>query len=375
MGNGNSSAGNSCNAICWVVAVVFGVVIAVILRNWADWNWLISIVVGVIGMFGAGWLLTSYFCDGQGDSAETPMHAGGITAAGAGDAAADGSHEVDDAARVAKVDPETPAYAGGVTAAGAGEAGAYGTHDVGSGTAEDGVVHVDPDTPDFAGGVTAAGAGVAGADGSHVEGDDPKPVEPGSGSGTPMHAGGVTAAGAGDAAADGSHEVDDAARVAKVDPDTPAYAGGITAAGAGEAGAYGTHDVGSGTAEDGVVHVDPDTPDYAGGVTAAGAGVAGADGSGGADGPQMLASAPDGVGDNLKEIKGVGPKLADTLNELGVYTFAQIAGWGPSDIEWVDERLTFKGRIERDGWVEQAKTLASGNETEFSKRVEDGDVY
>ncbi|MCP5076211.1 MAG: sugar porter family MFS transporter, partial [Rhodobacteraceae bacterium] len=148
MGNGQSSAGNSCNTICWVLAIVFGILIAVILHNWADWSWLVSIVVGVIGALGLGWLLTSYFCDEQiSGASDTPMHAGGITAAGAGDAAADGSHEVDDAARVAKVDPGTPAYAGGVSAAGAGEAGAYGTHDVGSGTAEDGVVHVDPDTP------------------------------------------------------------------------------------------------------------------------------------------------------------------------------------------------------------------------------------
>ncbi|MDX5369017.1 MAG: NADH-quinone oxidoreductase subunit E, partial [Alphaproteobacteria bacterium] len=39
-----------------------------------------------------------------------------------------------------------------------------------------------------------------------------------------------------------------------------------------------------------------------------------------------------------------------------------------------DARLKFKGRIERDDWIGQAKVLAEGGETEFSKRVEKGDV-
>ncbi|MEJ2017275.1 MAG: fused NADH-quinone oxidoreductase subunit E/endonuclease, partial [Maritimibacter sp.] len=43
---------------------------------------------------------------------------------------------------------------------------------------------------------------------------------------------------------------------------------------------------------------------------------------------------------------------------------------------WADENLVgFKGRVSRDGWVEQAKILAEGGETEFSKRVKKGDVY
>ena len=90
--------------------------------------------------------------------------------------------------------------------------------------------------------------------------------------------------------------------------------------------------------------------------------------------PELYASAP-GDADNLKEIKGVGPGLEKTLNGMGIYKFAQIAAWGASEIAWVDARLTFKGRIERDNWVDQAKTLASGGETEFSARVDKGDVY
>lgn len=86
------------------------------------------------------------------------------------------------------------------------------------------------------------------------------------------------------------------------------------------------------------------------------------------DSPLLFAAPPsDGV-DDLKLISGVGPKLEGTLNEMGIYRFAQVAVWGPKDIAWVDDRLRFKGRIERDDWMSQAKILADGGETEFSKR-------
>lgn len=65
-------------------------------------------------------------------------------------------------------------------------------------------------------------------------------------------------------------------------------------------------------------------------------------------------------GDDLKQLSGVGPVLETKLHEAGVTTFAQIAAWGPEDIAKYDELLTFKGRIEREGWVEQAKELAKG---------------
>ncbi|GAB4539971.1 MAG: NADH-quinone oxidoreductase subunit E [Roseibium sp.] len=90
--------------------------------------------------------------------------------------------------------------------------------------------------------------------------------------------------------------------------------------------------------------------------------------------PETLKQARGGKPDDLKKLKGVGPKLEATLNELGFFHFDQVAGWGPEEVAWVDSRLKFKGRIERDGWIEQAKLLASGQETEFSKRVEAGQV-
>lgn len=71
--------------------------------------------------------------------------------------------------------------------------------------------------------------------------------------------------------------------------------------------------------------------------------------------------------DDLKLISGVGPKLEGVLNGLGIYTYAQVASWKKAEREWVDGYLKFKGRIERDDWVRQAKALAKGGEAEYIK--------
>ncbi|MGE0008794.1 MAG: NADH-quinone oxidoreductase subunit NuoE [Parvibaculaceae bacterium] len=77
--------------------------------------------------------------------------------------------------------------------------------------------------------------------------------------------------------------------------------------------------------------------------------------------PELLAAPRAGRGDDLKLIWGVGPKLERMLNDMGVWHFDQIAAWTGAEIKWVDSRLEgFKGRAERDGWVEQAKKLAAG---------------
>jgi predicted flap endonuclease-1-like 5' DNA nuclease len=77
-------------------------------------------------------------------------------------------------------------------------------------------------------------------------------------------------------------------------------------------------------------------------------------------------------GDDLTRIKGLGPKLKARLNELGVTTFAQIAGWSAADVAAMDAQLgTFAGRSTRDQWVAQAGFLASGDvagyEAKFGK--------
>lgn len=66
--------------------------------------------------------------------------------------------------------------------------------------------------------------------------------------------------------------------------------------------------------------------------------------------------------DDLKTISGIGPKLEQVLNGLGIWTYGQIAAWSPQEVAWVDDFLSFKGRIERDGWIGQAKTLNGTNE-------------
>ena len=90
--------------------------------------------------------------------------------------------------------------------------------------------------------------------------------------------------------------------------------------------------------------------------------------------PATLTAARAGGADDLKQLKGVGPALEKTLNNLGFYHFDQVAAWKKKDVLWVDSNLRFKGRIERDGWIAQAKILAKGGTTEFSSKVKKGGV-
>jgi predicted flap endonuclease-1-like 5' DNA nuclease len=92
--------------------------------------------------------------------------------------------------------------------------------------------------------------------------------------------------------------------------------------------------------------------------------------------PAALDGPRAGGADDLKRIKGIGPKLEKLCNSLGFYHFDQIAAWTADEVAWVDQNLEgFKGRVTRDTWVEQAKLLAAGGETEFSQKVDKGDVY
>ena len=71
--------------------------------------------------------------------------------------------------------------------------------------------------------------------------------------------------------------------------------------------------------------------------------------------------------DDLQMIAGVGPKIEQTLHDLGIFTFAQVAAWDKPQRDWVDGYLNFRGRIDRDDWVRQAKVLAEGGEEEYIK--------
>lgn len=74
----------------------------------------------------------------------------------------------------------------------------------------------------------------------------------------------------------------------------------------------------------------------------------------------LLSEAREGGADDLKKISGVGPKLESLLHENGVFHFDQIAAWNASEITYMDDQLSFKGRIERDNWIAQASELMKG---------------
>ncbi len=78
--------------------------------------------------------------------------------------------------------------------------------------------------------------------------------------------------------------------------------------------------------------------------------------------------------DDLKRIRGIGVLIEKKLNSLGVVSYEQVANWTGADIDRISQILDFKGRIERENWVEQARILASGGQTEFSRRVDRGEV-
>ena len=85
-------------------------------------------------------------------------------------------------------------------------------------------------------------------------------------------------------------------------------------------------------------------------------------------------SKPLGIGDDLKLIKGIGKQNEGILHGLGIWHFQQIASWTAEHALWVGSYLAFPGRIEREEWVAQAKTLAKGGTTEFAQRVKAGEV-
>ena len=81
-----------------------------------------------------------------------------------------------------------------------------------------------------------------------------------------------------------------------------------------------------------------------------------------------------GETDDLKRIRGIGVLIEKKLNSLGVTHYEQVANWTGADIERISRILDFKGRIERENWIEQARILASGGHTDFSRRFERGEV-
>lgn len=76
--------------------------------------------------------------------------------------------------------------------------------------------------------------------------------------------------------------------------------------------------------------------------------------------------------DELQRISGIGPKIDSQLKAMKITTFAQIAAWKKADMAQVNEKLKFKGRIEREEWVAQARLLAKGKDAEFAEKYGTG---
>jgi len=74
--------------------------------------------------------------------------------------------------------------------------------------------------------------------------------------------------------------------------------------------------------------------------------------------------------DDLKRIRGIGVLTEKRLNALGTTTYRHIADWTPEDVDRISKALDFKGRIQRENWVEQARILSAGGDTEFSRRLD-----
>jgi len=78
------------------------------------------------------------------------------------------------------------------------------------------------------------------------------------------------------------------------------------------------------------------------------------------DQPELFEAPRDGAADDLKMISGIGPKLEQKLNSIGIWHHSQVASWTQAEVDWVNAAISFRGRIERERWVSQAKALLEG---------------
>ncbi len=90
--------------------------------------------------------------------------------------------------------------------------------------------------------------------------------------------------------------------------------------------------------------------------------------------PKLYTSPTDGPADDLKKVKGIGPGIEKLLHSVGIFYFKQIAAWTDDEVTWIDNKLQFPGRITRESWISQAKTLRDGGRTEFADRYDKGET-
>lgn len=90
--------------------------------------------------------------------------------------------------------------------------------------------------------------------------------------------------------------------------------------------------------------------------------------------PLILASPRQSGKDNLLKIKGINETIENDLNDLGIFHFDQMSKWSAKNCDWVEEFLQLKGCVKKYQWVDQARILASGKETIYSQKIEEGDL-
>lgn len=76
--------------------------------------------------------------------------------------------------------------------------------------------------------------------------------------------------------------------------------------------------------------------------------------------PELFDTPREGGADDLKMISGIGPQLEQKLNSIGIWHYSQIASWRQSEVDWVNAAISFRGRVEREHWVTQARALLDG---------------
>lgn len=342
----SNQSGSNCRKTCWYAAALAGVVLALLLLLAGDWRFVPAVIAGIVGAIILGAILTWTLCKDQAQEIEQTRSVGSTGTSGDAGAAA-GS---------AAAATGTAAAAAGVAASGAAAAGAASAeaNDAADGPSEP---VAEPATAssiiaDANDGASASVVKPSTALAGEAELAERKgawryePPESDGGAGT------ATATKASSTAASSASTSEPATQSSAGQP-----------------------------AQDASLAADQDaaTGDAAGAAAASGEDY---DGDGIVEGanegsrPAALDGPRDGKADDLKQIKGVGPKMEKLLNSLGFYHFDQVAGWTSDEVAWVDANLEgFKGRVSRDNWVEQAQVLAAGGETEFSKRVEKGGVY
>ena len=340
----------SCSLGCWIVGLLAGILAAVLLWVLGDWSFLQGAFVGVLVFLIAGALLSWLICR------KLPAP-GEMQASGTG-ADAHGATSTATAAGAATVGAASAAAAGAAAMASSNTATAD-TATADTAAADAGAAAADAAASDAGSAATAAETAVSDA----------------------ATAAETTVSDAATAAADSAGAAASTASGANPAAATASVSEGVQLSGetelAGRKGEW-SYQASEGAAEAAATA----TASSAGAAATAEQNIPDYDKDGVLEGtdegtrPEALAGPRDGGADDLKQIKGIGPKLEKLCNSLGFYHFDQIANWTADEVAWVDANLEgFRGRVTRDTWVAQAKILAAGGETEFSKKVEKGGVY